>query len=183
MGVFIFLDFSLDNYLSMPITPLNFHIRTIQPQDNPAIAQVIRTVSAEFGLGADQGFAVADPTLDSLYEVYQQPSSAYWVIEQAGIVVGGGGLSPLQGAPDIIELQKMYLLPQARGYGLARKIIDCSLTFAHQQGFSQCYLETTASLQGAIKLYEQLGFRHLAQPLGNSGHHSCEVWMVKELFL
>lgn len=158
-----------------------FNIRPIQSADNAAIAQVIRTVSAEFGLGADMGFAVADPTLDSLNEVYQQPSSAYWVIAQDGVVVGGGGLSPLQGAPDIIELQKMYILPQARGYGLARKIIDYSLAFARQQGFNQCYLETTASLQGAIKLYEQLGFRHLAQPLGNSGHHSCEVWMVKDL--
>ena len=169
--------------MSMTTTHLTFHIRPIQPQDNPAIAQVIRTVSAEFGLGADQGFAVADPILDSLYTVYQQPNSAYWVIEQDGIVVGGGGLSPLQGAPDIIELQKMYILPQARGYGLARKIIDASLTFARQQGFSQCYLETTAGLQSAIKLYEQLGFRHLAQPLGNSGHHSCEVWMVRDLLL
>lgn len=158
-----------------------FNIRLIQNTDNPTIAQVIRTVSAEFGLGADQGFAVADPTLDSLYELYQQPNSAYWVIEQDGVVVGGGGLSPLQGAPDIIELQKMYILPQARGYGLARKIIDYSLAFARQQGFSQCYLETTASLQGAITLYQKLGFRYLAQPLGNSGHHSCEVWMVKDL--
>lgn len=178
MGVFISIQ-SLTH--TMTTVQPTFNIRPIQRADNAAIAQVIRTVSAEFGLGADMGFAVADPTLDSLYEAYHQPCSAYWVIEQAGVVVGGGGLSPLQGAPDIIELQKMYILPQARGYGLARQIIDCSLTFARQRGFSQCYLETTASLQGAIKLYEKLGFRHLAQPLGNSGHHSCEVWMVKDL--
>ena len=35
-----------------------FNLRLIQSKDNPSIAQIIRTVSQEFGLASDAGFAV-----------------------------------------------------------------------------------------------------------------------------
>ncbi|MEJ5136781.1 MULTISPECIES: GNAT family N-acetyltransferase [Acinetobacter] len=160
-----------------------YQIRTIQIQDNPSIAQVIREVSKEFGLAPESGFAVADPILDDLYQVYAQPNAQYWVIEDAnGRVVGGGGLSPLQGDATILEIQKMYFLPELRGLGFAKKILEKCFEFAQQQGFQSCYLETTQDLWQAIKLYEKLGFKHLSQPKGNTGHsHVCEVWMLKTL--
>ena len=52
-----------------------YQIRTIQIQDNAAIAQVIRAVSKEFGLAPESGFAVADPILDDLYQVYAQDNA------------------------------------------------------------------------------------------------------------
>ncbi|MFW1955042.1 GNAT family N-acetyltransferase [Acinetobacter guillouiae] len=160
-----------------------YQIRTIQIQDNPSIAQVIREVSKEFGLAPESGFAVADPILDDLYQVYAQPNAQYWVIEDAnGQVVGGGGLSPLQGDATVLEIQKMYFLPELRGLGFAKKILEKGFEFAQQQGFQSCYLETTQDLWQAIKLYEKLGFEHLSQPKGNTGHsHVCEVWMLKTL--
>ncbi len=59
-------------------------LRRITAADNAAIARVIRQVSAEYGLTADKGYTVADPNLDELYELYSQPGSAYWVVEQEG---------------------------------------------------------------------------------------------------
>ncbi|MCP9267325.1 GNAT family N-acetyltransferase [Xenorhabdus sp. XENO-1] len=163
-------------------TTQNYVIRAITPQDNTGIAAVIRQVSAEHGLTADRGFAVADPILDTLYEVYSQPRSAYWVVEMDGEVVGGGGVAPLAGGDDdICELQKMYLSSALRGKGVARQIVKQSLEFGTEQGFKRCYLETTEILQAAIKLYEKLGFSHLGEPLGNTGHSDCEVRMIKAL--
>ncbi len=105
------------------ITPVATTMRRITEQDNPAIAAVIRTVSAEYGLTADKGYTVADPNLDELFQLYSQPGHAYWVIEQDGQVVGGGGIAPLLcSEPDICELQKMYFLPTIRGQGLAKKL-------------------------------------------------------------
>lgn len=160
-----------------------YQIRTIQIQDNPLIAQVIREVSKEFGLAPESGFAVADPILDDLYQVYAQPNAQYWIIEDTnGRIVGGGGLSPLQGDASVLEIQKMYFLPELRGLGFAKKILEKCFEFAQQQGFQSCYLETTQDLWQAIKLYEKLGFEHLSQPKGNTGHsHVCEVWMLKTL--
>ena len=164
------------------VTPLQLTMRPLTARDNPAIARVIRAVSAEYGLTADKGYTVADPNLDTLYEVYNQPGHAYWVVEHEGDVVGGGGIAPLQcSEPDICELQKMYFLPQARGQGLAKKLALQAMAFAREQGFRRCYLETTASLTQAIALYERLGFEHIDEPLGCTGHVDCEVRMLKSL--
>lgn len=55
------------------IAPQSPVMRRLTLQDNPAIARVIRQVSAEYGLTADKGYTVADPNLDELYQVYSQP--------------------------------------------------------------------------------------------------------------
>jgi putative acetyltransferase len=159
----------------------SFAVRPLTQQDNPKIAEVIRMVSAEYGLTADKGYGVGDPTLDDMYSVYSNKNSAYWVIEFQGRIVGGGGFAPLQGQSDICELQKMYFLPECRRQGLAKRIAHLVFTMAKSMGFSQCYLETTADLKEAIHLYEKLGFEHLDAPLGNTGHDACEVVMAKTL--
>ncbi|CAH5363888.1 GNAT family N-acetyltransferase [Klebsiella oxytoca] len=162
--------------------PQTFTLRRIAAHDNAAIAAVIRQVSAEYGLTADKGYTVADPNLDELFQLYSQPGAAYWVVEQNGQVVGGGGVAPLTcSEPDICELQKMYFLTSARGQGLAKKLALMALDHARQQGFKRCYLETTAFLKEAIGLYEHLGFEHIAEPLGCTGHVDCEVRMLKVL--
>lgn len=161
---------------------VNILVRSITPDDNPSIAEVIRRVSAEHGLTADKGYTVSDPNLDNLYQLYSQPRSAYWIIEYDGQVAGGGGIAPLTGADgNICELQKMYFLPVLRGRGLAHQLALQALTFARAQDFRECYLETTATLTRAIALYERLGFVHIDGPLGSTGHVDCEVTMLKTL--
>lgn len=156
-------------------------LRPLAKADNPQVADVIRKVSAEYGLTADRGYGVADPTLDDMYSVYNQCGAAYWVIEHRGEIVGGGGFAPLAGEPNVCELQKMYFLPQTRGHGLAKRIVVLSLQLAKQLGYQQCYLETTECLREAVGLYEKLGFEHLDAPLGQTGHDACEVVMLKVL--
>lgn len=157
-------------------------VRPIVPADNPQIASVIRAVSAEFGLTADKGYTVSDPDLDRLYELYSEANSAYWVVEINGQVVGGGGVAPLRGSDaDVCELQKMYFLPQIRGQGLARSLALQAMEYGRACGFKRCYLETTATLTRAIRLYEHLGFEHLDGPMGATGHVDCEITMLKAL--
>ena len=160
-----------------------FQIRSLQEKDNAAIAHIIREVSQEFGLAAESGFAVADPILDNLFQVYSHPNAQYWVIEDTqGKILGCGGLSPLMGDTATLEIQKMYFLPELRGHGLAKQLLEKCFTFALTQGYRTCYLETTESLWQAVKLYEKLGFQHLPAPKGNTGHsHACEIWMEKIL--
>ncbi|MCU1794528.1 GNAT family N-acetyltransferase [Pectobacterium polaris] len=163
-------------------TSANLQVRPITAQDDAAIAQVIRQVSAEFGLTADKGYTVSDPNLDALFALYNQPKSAYWVVEYEGRVVGGGGIAPLvAGEEDVCELQKMYFLPVVRGKGLARQLAIQALDFARQHGFRRCYLETTGHLTSAIRLYESLGFESIPHAMGNTGHTDCEVTMLKTL--
>lgn len=158
-----------------------YDVRLITPLDDASIAAVIRRVSAEYGLSADKGFSVADPTLDTLSSVYQQSGSAYWVVEHENRILGGGGIAPLTGEEHTCELQKMYFLPELRGKGLARRIAANALKYARQHGYKACYLETTANLTQAISLYHTLGFRKIPNAMGNTGHTDCEVRMLKQL--
>lgn len=158
------------------------YLRKIQETDNAALAKIIRQVSAEFGLTADKGFAVADPILDELYSVYSMPRSAYWVIDSPNGVLGGGGIAALSSEfPHICELQKMYFLPEARNYGFAKQIIANAELAAKEFGYTHCYLETTALLQRAVVLYEVAGFQYLDHRLGHSGHDDCEICMLKKI--
>ncbi|KDM92428.1 bifunctional helix-turn-helix transcriptional regulator/GNAT family N-acetyltransferase [Photobacterium galatheae] len=178
------LDQSLQRYhkaMVMADRQQGYAIRSLTPLDNAAIAAVIRRVSAEYDLTADKGYGVADPTLDSMSEVYQPARHAYWVIEHHHRVLGGGGIAALAGEENVCELQKMYFLPELRGRGLARKLAVKALRYAREQDYRACYLETTANLVEAIALYESLGFQHLDGPMGNTGHDACEIRMVKWL--
>lgn len=160
-----------------------YSIRSIQIKDNTEISKIIREVSNEYGLAAESGYAVADLTVEQMFQTYQHPHSHYWVIvDENDHVLGGGGLAPLKGDQTILEIQKMYFLPQIRGYGFAKKILELCFAFAEKHHYSHLYLETTKSLWQAVNLYEKLGFVHLDQPLGQTGHsEACEIRMLKNL--
>lgn len=159
----------------------NIHIRPIQPSDNPYLAVIVRNTLAEFG-AAKPGTVFFDPTTDALFELFQTPKSAYFVAESEGKILGGGGIFPTDGLPEgTCELVKMYLLPEARGIGLGRNLIEKCLEQAKAEGFQQVYLETLDELHLALKIYAKFGFEYLSAPLGNSKHFGCGLWMLRKL--
>ncbi|MFZ2429855.1 MAG: GNAT family N-acetyltransferase [Lutibacter sp.] len=163
------------------MTHNNFKIREIQLNDNPKIAQVIRKILVEFGV-PKVGTAYADKILDTLYEAYDTEKAIYYVIEKEGEIFGGAGIKQLDNYEgNVCELQKMYFLPEARGIGLGSKMMETCLKKAKEFGFEQCYLETLPYMEGARKLYRKVGFKDLEAPMGDTGHYSCNLWMLKDL--
>ena len=158
---------------------MNFKLRSIQPDDNPALAQIVRNTLAEFGAN-HPGTVYYDATTDALYELFQTEGAGYFVACIDDRIVGGAGIYPTTGLPaDTCELVKMYLVPEARGIGLGKTLIEKSLSFAKEKGYSQVYLETMPELKKALTVYEKFGFGYLKGPMGNSGHTGCSLWMLK----
>lgn len=163
------------------MTHNKFKIREIQLKDNPKIAKVIRKILIEFGV-PKVGTAYADKILDTLYEAYDTEKAIYYVIEKEGEIFGGAGIKQLDNYEgNVCELQKMYFLPEARGIGLGSKMMETCLQKAKEFGFEQCYLETLPYMEDARKLYRKAGFKDLDAPMGDTGHYSCNLWMLKEL--
>lgn len=159
----------------------NIVIREITLDDNTQIAQVIRDVLIEFGV-PKVGTAYADVSLDKMTETYSDEKSVYFVIDNNGKIIGGAGIAQLDNFEgNVCELQKMYFLPEARGIGLGKRMMDRCLDSAKTFGFEKCYLETMPYMNDAKKLYAKVGFDSLDKPMGNTGHYSCNVWMIKEL--
>jgi len=156
-------------------------IRDIRPEDNTALAAIVRNALTEFG-AVRPGTAYYDLSTDHLYETFQNPRSAYFVAEKEGVVLGGGGLFPTNGLPeDTVELCKMYLAPAARGLGLGATLIRHCLARAPGLGYRWIYLESMPELRQALALYERFGWKYLDGPLGNSGHFGCDQWMLLDL--
>ena len=129
-----------------------------------------------------RGTAYADRELDNMYQAYSIPRSIYFVVQFNDQILGGAGIMPLnKGAENICELQKMYLDPKARGKGVGTDLLDLCLSFARENNFSLCYLETMPYMLDAQELYRKNGFIYINNPMGDTGHYSCPVWMTKEL--
>ncbi|MBT8239560.1 MAG: GNAT family N-acetyltransferase [Croceitalea sp.] len=156
-------------------------IRRIAIEDNVAVAELIRKVLLEMGV-PKVGSAYADKGLDDMYNEYKTDRSAYFLAEQNGLLLGCAGIAPLKAADDATcELQKMYILEEARGKGLGKQLMAKCLDHAIYLGFKYCYLETMPHMQAAQKLYTNFGFKYLESPKGDTGHHACQVYMLKEL--
>ena len=159
----------------------NFKIREIQPEDNSKIAKAIREVLIEFGV-PKVGTAYADKILDTLSEAYTDNNCIYYVIEKGNEIYGGAGIKKLDNFEgNVCELQKMYFKPEARSIGLGSKMMNLCLDKAKEFGFKQCYLETLPYMEDARKLYRKVGFADLDAPMGDTGHYSCNLWMLKDL--
>ena len=158
------------------------NIREIQPEDNPLIAKIIRTALEEYD-EAKPGTVYTDPTTDKIFETFSStPKSAYFIAELDDEVIGGCGIFPTKNLPEgYAELVKIYLKSEHRGKGIGRQLMDKSIASAKSLGYTHLYIESFPSLKEAIHLYEKIGFEFLPEPLGDSGHFACDVWMVLAL--
>ncbi|KAA1247075.1 GNAT family N-acetyltransferase [Aquimarina sp. RZ0] len=156
-------------------------IRSVAPEDNKELASILRDVLIEMGV-PKVGTAYEDEALDLMYQTYNHPRKKYYVVEDHGRIIGGAGIAQLENESyDICELQKMYFLPEARGRGIGTQMMNTCLDYAKSQGFVKCYLETMPYMMAARKLYKKTGFVPLDGPMGDTGHYSCQAWMIKEL--
>ncbi|MCB0399946.1 MAG: GNAT family N-acetyltransferase [Winogradskyella sp.] len=156
-------------------------IREIEQKDNPKIAKAIRSVLIEMGV-PKVGTAYEDVSLDCMTETYSKPKTKYFVLSKGENILGGAGVAPLDNYEgNVCELQKMYFIPEARGKGLGIAMMNTCLNFAKISGYESCYLETMPYMDDARKLYKKVGFEYIDKPMGNTGHYSCTVWMLKTL--
>lgn len=157
-------------------------IRTIKPDDNLALAGIIRDTLLEFKANKP-GTVYFDETTDHLYQVFNRTDSIYFVAESAGAIMGGGGIYPTAGLPDgTCELVKLYLASATRGRGIGKLLLQKCMDAAKEMGYTKIYLETMPELTIAIPMYEKYGFTHLPAAQGCSGHTGCDIWMIKDLY-
>lgn len=156
-------------------------IRLIEPHDNAAIAGIIRQVMSEFqAVGC--GYSINDAEVDDMHTAYSAERTAFYVVTRNDRILGCGGFGPLTGADnDTCELRKMYFKSELRGLGVGTKLLELCLDEAKRLGYRRCYLETMEGMAQARRLYGKHGFKTLKEPMGNTGHTSCETWMAREL--
>lgn len=160
----------------------SIQIRPIEQKDNLALAKVIRGALEEFGANKP-GTVYFDPTTDALFELFNNTAGAfYFVALKDNELLGGAGIFPTENLPNgTCELVKLYLHKDARGTGLGKLLLNKAMDWAKENGYKQVYLESMPELSKAVTIYENVGFKRIDHPLGNSGHCGCDIWMIKDL--
>jgi putative acetyltransferase len=80
--------------------------------------------------------------------------------------------------PEYGEVKRMYVRPQARGQGLARRLMETLEAKAMEQGCQTFMLETGPTQPEAIILYERLGYQYRG-PYGDYPEDPLSVFMQK----
>jgi putative acetyltransferase len=97
---------------------------------------------------ADVGFF--DPELVAV------PRSIFLVARDDGNAVGCGALVPID--ETVVEVKRMFVAPQKRGHGIARRILDELERLAREFDYDAIRLETGVRQPESIALYGKAGF-------------------------
>jgi putative acetyltransferase len=143
--------------------PPDVSIRPFQPGDEAAfrslneewIAQYFKIEPADEMVLSDPQGAIVGPGGQILFAT------------RVDVPIGCGAL--LRISDREYEVAKMAVRPQERGNGIGREVLQALIECARSRGATRLYLETNRMLTPAIRLYESLGFREVAD---GDGHES-----------
>lgn len=142
----------------LPTDFADITIRTASNQDEERITALVSNVLEEFGLQIDP--LETDADLQDIEGNYLKAGGAFELIEDGlGNLLGTVGLYPVD--ESTCELRKMYFVPQARGRGLGKYILERAIARARELGFEKVVLETASVLKAANHIYVKYGFRPL----------------------
>lgn len=132
-------------------------VLTRESPSGPEGLWLISQLSTELGeLYDDDGGANSFNPHDPLV-----PGAAFLVARIGGQPVGCGAIRPLE--PGVGEVKRMFVLPEARGRGISRLILQAIEEFALEMGYRRLRLETGILQPEAIALYESAAYRRVAR--------------------
>lgn len=110
----------------------------------------------------DVDLAIRDGELAPFYAQYNSSSTIKHILVayQNNSAVGCGALKEF--APGLIEVKRMFTLPEKRGIGIATRILTELEKWAAEMSYSKCILETGIGQPEAIALYTKCGYARIS---------------------
>ena len=120
-----------------------------------------RTLFEEYAasLGIDLSFQDFAHELATLPGRYAPPAGRLLLANWNGQAAGCVALRPLQDG--IGEMKRFYVRPDYRGLGIGRALAERIIREASDAGYTRMRLDSLGSMESALQLYRQLGFREV----------------------
>lgn len=135
-------------------------ISEVRSVEELSIAKELFRAYADW-LGIDLAYQGFKEELAGLPGKYAPPDGALLLARnQQRDVLGCVALRPfaLSGA---CEMKRLYVLPEGRGAGCGKALIEQIVKSARALGYSKMLLDTLPSMTGAISLYKRAGFEQV----------------------
>ena len=142
---------------------------------SPDARRCIAAYVAELNRRSDRGY---DPARGVSAEPREMtpPQGLFLVAYRGGDAVGCGGVKHHPGGPS--EIKRMWVAENARGLGVARRLLAALERDAVGSGASVARIETSATLFEAIALYRSVGYVEVA-PF--NAEPFADHWFEKQL--
>ncbi|KAF1711850.1 bifunctional helix-turn-helix transcriptional regulator/GNAT family N-acetyltransferase [Pseudoxanthomonas sacheonensis] len=147
---------------------------TIEPAD-PASADARMCIEAYFSELEERFETGFDParTVSADPEELMPPAGRFLIARLDGRPVGCGGLKTT--GPKLGEIKRMWVAPDARGLGIAQRLLDAMEEQAVRMGLDTLQLDTNRALTEARALYARNGYREIPRYNDNPyAHHWFE---------
>lgn len=129
---------------------------TLQPGDLGYITYLHGSMyKAEYNFGIEFEIYVAK-TLAEFYEQYDIETNRFWICEHQSRIIG---CLALMNRGDAAQLRYFLILPEYRGIGLGKKLMDLFMDFLKKCNYKKSFLLTTDELNTAANLYTRYGYR------------------------
>jgi putative acetyltransferase len=118
--------------------------------------------------------------IDRIDDYYRARSGGFWVAVDGESVVGMFGLEQI--APEAMELRRMYVDPDQRRRGIARKMLAFAETECERRGFSRLDLSTSELQREALALYRGAGYQLLREELATEASNKTLGGGIKRYY-
>jgi GNAT superfamily N-acetyltransferase len=148
-------------------------IREVRADRTPArelIDEMIDELMQHYGRIDGPGAPSATP--DQMWA----PGGTFLVLSRDAGVIAGGGVKAL--GDGLAEIKRMYVRPEARGQGVARRLLHELEQAARELGYERVRLDTGSRQPHAEALYRSAGYVEIPDYNGNP---AASYWAEKRL--
>jgi DNA-binding MarR family transcriptional regulator/GNAT superfamily N-acetyltransferase len=147
----------------------------LEPADSADATGCLERYFAELARRFDEGF---DPGKGAAVgaEAMNPPNGWFFLARLDGRPVGCGGLASLRAKEG--EIKRVWTAPDARGLGVAQRIVAAIEATSREAGMTILRLDTNRALKEAHALYRKLGFVEIARYNDNP---YADHWFEKRL--
>jgi GNAT superfamily N-acetyltransferase len=137
---------------------------TVGRGDEPEARELVTAMEA----WVTEGFGPTTPDRTSTVTASEMvpPRGAYVIVREDGRAVAGGGIRRLERG--VCEIKRMFVVPEARGRGHGRRLLEALERVARDLGYRFARLDTAQSMTTALAMYRSAGYRPIPDYNGNS---------------
>jgi len=152
-------------------------IRTeMRPGDLGEVVRLHGVLYAEeYGLDNTFEAYVAAP-LSEFVLAKETGGQRIWIVEHRGNVAGC--IAIVKNAERVAQLRWFLLVPEMRGRGLGKRLMEEAVEFSRRAGYRRIILWTFSELETAIALYRRWGFEKTEE----KAHHIWGRDLVEEKY-